>query len=133
MTAIVIDSSYALACMLPDQRRPDTMNAVLAETLLAPFIWPIEIASAMRNGVRRKRFTETHAGAIAAHVAGLDARIVLPWHNDASRYLELALVHSVTPYDAIYIDLCLSEHSPLATQDSELSLAAARVGIRVHS
>ena len=23
MTAIVIDSSYALACMLPDERRPD--------------------------------------------------------------------------------------------------------------
>ncbi len=133
MTAIVIDSSYALACMLPDERRPDTMNAVLSATLLAPFIWPIEIASAMRNGVRRGRFTQAQAGALASHVAGLDARIVPPWHHDASRYLELAIVHSVTPYDAIYIDLCLSEHSALATHDSDLSLAAARVGIRIHS
>ena len=133
MTAIVIDSSYALACMLPDERRPDTMNIVLGETLLAPFIWPIEIASAMRNGVRRKRFTQAQAGALASHVAGLDARIVLPWHHEASRYLELAFAHGLTPYDAIYIDLCLSERSPLATHDSELSAAATRVGIRVHS
>ena len=133
MTAIVIDSSYALACMLPDERRPDTMNIVLGETLLAPFIWPIEIASAMRNGVRRKRFTPAQAGALASHVAGLDARIVPPWHHEASRYLELALAHGLTPYDAIYIDLCLSERSPLATHDSELSAAATRVGIRVHS
>jgi hypothetical protein len=29
MTAIVIDSSYALACMMPDERRPDTMGLVL--------------------------------------------------------------------------------------------------------
>ncbi|HEX7436743.1 MAG TPA: type II toxin-antitoxin system VapC family toxin [Caldimonas sp.] len=133
MTAIVIDSSYALACMMPDERRPDSMDTVLGEVLLAPFIWPIEIASAMRNCVRLKRFDVAQAIALATHVTGLDARVAAPWHNEASRYLELALAHELTPYDAIYIDLCLSEHSALATCDRELSLVAARLGIRIHS
>lgn len=133
MTRVVLDSSYALACIMPDERRPKTMDAVLGEVLLTPFIWPIEIASAMRSGLRRKRFNSAQATALAAHVAGLDARIVAPWHNQASRYLELALAHNLTPYDAIYIDLCLSERSALATCDQELAQAAARVGIRVHA
>ena len=133
MTTIVIDSSYALACMLPDERRPDTLDPVLGAVLLAPFIWPIEIASAMRNGVRRKRFDAAQAMALATHVTGLDARVVEAWHHEAARYLELSLAHDLTPYDAIYIDLCLSERSALATCDRELSAAAARLGIRIHS
>lgn len=133
MTAIVLDSSYALACMLPDERRPDTMRAVLAEVLIVPFIWPIEIASAMRNVVRRKRLNPTQARSFATHVTRLDARIVAPWHNEAARYLDMAVAHELTPYDAIYIDLCLSERSALATCDRELSLAATRLGIRIHS
>ena len=133
MTAIVIDSSYALACMMPGERRPDTMGLVLKEILLAPFIWPVEIASAVRNGVRRRRFDRSQADALASHVAGLDARIIPPWHHEASRYLQLALAHDLTPYDAIYIDLCLSERAELATCDGELVHAASRVRIRIHS
>ena len=133
MTAIVIDSSYALACLMPDERRPDSMAAVLDSVLLAPFIWPIEIASAMRNGVRRRRFDAAQAGRLAGLVTGLGPRVADPWHNDPSRYLELALVHALTPYDAIYIDLCLSTRHALATCDKGLSEAAARVGIPVHS
>ncbi len=133
MTAIVIDSSFALACLMPNERRPDSMDAVLDAVLVAPFIWPIEIASAMRNGVRRRRFDEAQAGRLASLVTGLGPRVTEPWHNDPSRYLELALVHGLSPYDAIYIDLCLSTRNALATCDRDLSEAAARVGIPVHS
>ena len=131
--AIVIDSSYALACMMPDERRPRTMDGVLGEVLLAPFIWPIEIASAMRNAVRRRRFGRPQALDIAAHVSAIGARIVAPWHEAAARYLEVSLAHELTPYDAIYIDLCLGERSGLATCDAELAGAAARLGIPLYT
>ena len=130
---VVIDSSYALACMLPDERRPASMSVVIGEVLLAPFLWPLEIASALRNGVRRNRFGPAEAGVLASSVAGLGARIVGPWHEEPQRYLHLAVTHGLTPYDAVYIDLCLSERSPLATRDADLSAAALRVGIHVHA
>jgi len=131
--AVVIDSSYALACMLPDERRPQSMGIVVSEILLAPFLWPLEIASALRSGARRNRFGPAQAGALASSMAGLGARIVAPWHEEPQRYLHLAVTHGLTPYDAVYIDLCLSERSPLATRDPDLSAAALRVGIHVHS
>jgi predicted nucleic acid-binding protein len=131
--SVVIDSSYALACMLPDERRPESMDAVLAQVLLTPFTWPIEIASALRNGLRHQRFSAAQAGALAENVSALGARVVPPWHDDPGRYLAFAMTHGLTPYDALYIDLCLGERSALATRDAGLSSAAARVGIRVHS
>jgi predicted nucleic acid-binding protein len=87
----------------------------------------------VRNGLRRRRFNRAQADALASHMAGLDTRIVAPWHHEASRYLQLAMAHDLTPYDAIYIDLCLSERAELATCDAELVHAALRVGIRIHS
>jgi len=130
---VVIDSSYALACVMPDESGPATMEAVLGEVLLAPFIWPIEIASALRNGVRRRRFDTMQAVGIATHVADLDARIAAPWHNEPARYLELSLAYELTPYDAIYLDLCLTQRAALATCDAALAAAASRLGVRTHT
>lgn len=131
--AVVIDSSYALACLLPDESSPQTMSTVLGQALVAPFIWPIEIASAMRNNVRRRRLRRSEAEALSRSVTALGAKILAPWHDDPERYLGVALAHDLTPYDAIYIDLCLAERAALATRDAALSRAAARVGIRTHS
>ena len=131
--ATVIDSSYALACLLPDERRPPTSDAVLSGVLLAPFIWPVELANALRNGVRRNRLGVAQARGLAASLAGLETRVVAPWNDEPARLLELALTHDLTAYDALYIDLCLAERSDLATRDDGLAKAAARVGIRIHS
>ena len=129
----VIDSSYALACLLPDESSPETMNAVHGELLVAPFIWPIEIASAMRNNVRRHRLRRTEAESLSRAVTGLGTKIIAPWHDDPERYLAVALAYDLTPYEAIYIDLCLAERAALATRDAALALAASRVGIRIHA
>ena len=55
---IVIDSSYTLALVMPDESRPASVDAVLAERLLAPTIWPLELAHALRNGLRSGRLRE---------------------------------------------------------------------------
>lgn len=131
--SIVIDSSYALACVMPDEARPVGMEAVLAQPLLAPFIWPIEVASAARHGVARRRFDAGQARLLCANVANLDVEIAGPWHNEPQRYLELALTHELTPYDAIYLDLALSRHNALATCDAALAAVARRLGVPVHA
>jgi predicted nucleic acid-binding protein len=133
MSGIVIDSSYALACVMPDEARPPSAAAVFEQALLAPFIWPLEIASAVRNGIRRGRLDPQRAAALARHTADLDARIVAPWHDDAARYLELSLLYQLTPYDAIYLDLCMARRCELATCDEALAAVAQRLGLVTHT
>lgn len=130
---IVIDSSYALACLMPDERRPNSMEHVLGEPLLAPFIWPVEVANAMRNSVLRKRMTPSTALDLGAALAGFEAAIASPLHDDPTRYFESAASHGLTAYDAIYVDLCLRQGAPLASRDDALLRAAGRAGIRTWS
>ena len=130
---IVVDSSYALACVMPDEPRPKSMQAVLANPLVVPFTWPVEIANALRSAIRRKRLDTLDARLFAEQFSRFDARVVAPWHSDALRYFDVASAHDLTPYDALYVELCLAERGALATCDLQLSRAAARVGIPVHS
>ena len=128
---IVIDSSYALALVMPDESRPTSLPEVLKNRLVAPFIWPVEIANAMRTAVRRSRLLETEVTGLCADVNEFDVEIVPPWLIGAQRYVEVAQTHDLTPYDALYLDLALQRRCSLATRDDALIVAARRVGVPV--
>lgn len=129
---IVMDSSYALALVMRDEARPGSVGQVMQERLLAPFIWPVEIANALRNAVRRKRLVEDEVAAVCADVGEFDVEIVSPWHDTAQRYFDVAQAHRLTPYDATYLELALRRRCALATRDEALTLAARRLGVPVH-
>ncbi|CAD5372207.1 Ribonuclease VapC [Rubrivivax sp. A210] len=131
MSQVVIDASYALACVMPDEQRPAGMRGVLGSELVAPFIWPLEVASAMRNGVRRRRFDLALARGLCSHLAALEVELVSPRVNDPLRHLELSTTHDLTPYDALYIDMALSRRCPMASHDARLVDAARGLGIEV--
>ena len=129
---IVIDSSYALACVMPDEMRPAGMGDVLAEALLAPFLWPLELASAARNAVRRRRLDAAQARSVCARLLDLDVEMVRPWHDEPLRYFDLAAAHDLTPYDGVYLDLALTRRCAIATRDDALIAAAPHLGLHVH-
>ncbi len=52
---IVIDCSYALAMVMPDEQRPPGIGQVAQTRMLVPSIWPYEVANAFRSAVRRGR------------------------------------------------------------------------------
>ncbi len=131
MTSIVIDSSYALACVMPDEQRPRSMADVLRQPLAAPSIWPIEVASATLNSLRRRRLDLDTARAICQHFGQMSIQFVAPASAEPLRHLEEALAHALTPYDALYIDLALALRCPLATQDTALAKAARQARIPV--
>lgn len=131
MNPVVIDSSYALACVMPDESRPRSIKQVFEAALIAPLIWPLEVASAMRSGVRRGRLTPLKAKSLCSHIVGLDVALVPPTANDPLRYFELSTMHGLTPYGAVYLDLALSRRCALATQDAGLAAAADQAGIQV--
>ena len=53
---VVLDSSYAMALALPDEVPPSTSAEVLAQALIAPHLFPWEVANAALNSVRRRRY-----------------------------------------------------------------------------
>lgn len=130
---IVIDSSYALACVMPDEVRPSSMQAVLDEPLLAPALWPLELANATRSAVRRRRIGMDQARAICMRLIDFEVEMVKPWHDEPLRYLDFAVTHALTPYDGVYLDLAITRRIAIATRDSALIAAAQRLGVRVYN
>jgi predicted nucleic acid-binding protein len=130
---IVLDSSFALALVMPDEAQPVSMRTVLEDDLAAPFIWPLEIASALRTNVRRGRLTESAAEALFKRIANLKVDVIAPSHNVPQRHFEAAREHDLTPYDASYLTTAQQFTAALATRDQALAAAATRLGIAVHS
>lgn len=129
---IVLDSSYALALVMPDESCPGSVARVMREPLLAPFVWPVEVANAMRSAVRRARLREHEVTGLCADLDHFDIEIVAPWQRAAQRWFEVAQAHDLTAYDAVYLDLALTRRCALATRDEQLAVAAQRVGLTVH-
>jgi predicted nucleic acid-binding protein len=128
---IVVDCSYTMAMVMPDERRPRSTKRAASGRLIAPALWPMEVANALRNVVRRGRLGEPEV----AHVCNrLDAyEIEVHGAGDGSvrqRYLA-ALTHDLTAYDAAYLELALQRRCALATLDEHLAEAAERAGVAV--
>jgi predicted nucleic acid-binding protein len=125
---IVLDSSYAMALVMPGEAQPASMATVLADDLAAPFIWPLEIASAMRLSLKRGRLTSDGVDALLKRIASLRVDVIGPLHTLPQRHLDAAQEHELTPYDATYITMAAQFSAALATRDRALAAAAAHLG-----
>ncbi len=128
---IVVDCSYALAMVMPDEQKPASFAQVASGRLLVPTIWPFEVANAFRSAVRRARFTGEEMMAVCGRMEALQFELA-SLHDAAIRQHFLAsLSHGLTAYDAAYLDLALQRRCPLATLDAGLARASAVAGIQV--
>ncbi len=133
----VLDCSYALAMLMPDEVSPPTAREVLAMDLIVPWLWATEVASAALRAERRKRYADADAHKICMAADALGARIEAPGAPLApalpTARLKLALAHQLTPYDAAYIELALAQGAALASQDARMIAAAERLGLPIYS
>ena len=95
-----------------------------------PGLWWIEVANALQMAVRRQRITRSARDEYLQQLQLLpvrtDARIEeLAW----SSALALSDRHSLTVYDAVYLELALRRTLPLATLDRALRTAANAEGV----
>lgn len=128
---IVIDCSYMLAMVMPDERRPASMQEAVAGRLLVPSIWAYEVANALRNGMRRRRVSDNQVSAVCTRIEGLRIELVGNAEQGVRQRFVAAQNHELTAYDAAYIDLALQLHCALATLDAALAQVARRIGLRV--
>jgi predicted nucleic acid-binding protein len=133
VTAFVLDASVALTWCFEDETTPAT-DAVLErltdEEAAAPAIWRLEVANGLAMAERRGRLS---VAALARSVALLQRLAVTIDGEGADRafrdLLDLARSERLTVYDAAYLELALRLGVPLASKDTGLRTAGAKLGV----
>jgi predicted nucleic acid-binding protein len=133
--SLVLDASIALAWIYADE----TTDAVLrvfdllrAEGAWVPALWRWEIANVLETNARLGRherdFCYEALAALSVFGVQVDAESEHAAWSDA---FELARHHSLSVYDAAYLELAIRRRIPLATLDRELGAAAEAEGLQV--
>ncbi len=130
---IVLDTSYLLAVVMGDEATPAEANKVLAARLLAPAIWPLEVANTFLVSQRRGRITAAQLQRLVELVAALDVQVAPSPVLSVEHWCQFSHAHGLTPYDAQYLDLALQQRCGIATCDARLAQAALRAGVPVFS
>jgi predicted nucleic acid-binding protein len=140
MEPFVLDASIAFSWCFPDDPSENTPYSRATLKLLeqadavVPEIWPFEIGNSIFISYsKRKRITVEQ---IAEYVTLLKSLPIRVERRDLMANIDLestARKHSVTVYDASYLDLALRHGWQLATADGPLSRAALGVGLQLFS
>lgn len=136
MTKVVLDGSLALSWFLADEKADQNQQVrELIEggaTTLVPAHWPLEVVNGLLVAERRKRISQADATAALAAIARLpietDTQTGLRAGHDT---LALARQHTLSIYDAAYLELVTREGATLASRDDLLRQAAARLKVPV--
>ncbi len=137
---LVLDASMALAWLFERQKSNElecAERALLAlETadVTVPSLWHIEIANALLVGERRNVVTEAQV------MDYLNRLVSLPIKTDDTTTMSrrdsvmaFARQHTLSAYDAVYLDLALRKNATLATFDMKLAAAMRNAGGAVYS
>ena len=131
----VVDTSAALAWFFADERTAETQGLLLSldvDFAITPAIWSSEMANAFMMAERRKRIAAAEIAQYLSDLAALPLRAeraLAP--DDMAAVIDLARRHSLSAYDACYLDLALRMKLPLATRDAALASAATERRVKL--
>ena len=103
------------------------------DNLVVPAIWPVEVSNVIWANVhKRKRLTIAEAEEAIALLLGLSVDVEpIDQRRVFSSIYPLAILHGLTTYDAMYLELAHRLRCPLLTNDDELIRAAGTIGVRL--
>ena len=133
----VVDASIALAWLLPDEEtdKAETVMVLARRSgAIAPALFPLEVANALRSNLRRGRLDAIYRD------AALDQLDKVAVARDLEAYdptvlretVRLSDKHDLTVYDAAYLELALRHDAPLGTLDDDLRRAAGAENVVLH-
>jgi predicted nucleic acid-binding protein len=122
---VVLDASVAVSWCLPDETSPQSemlKAQLVAAEIDVPELWRVEVRNALLMAERRKRIS---AEAVEAFMGKLPVLGVREHPlGDLHEAMTLARKHSLTLYDALYLELSIRLSARLATFDEKLANAA---------
>jgi predicted nucleic acid-binding protein len=130
----VLDASVAVAWCFEDEETKFTESVLdllsAGAEALVPAIWPVEVANALLIAERRNRIVLAQVTALLQRIAALPIAVLPIDPLRAFDYiLPVARQHSLSGYDAAYLDLALRQCLPLATLDEQLRRATKTTGV----
>ncbi len=138
MTTVVVDASVAVKWCLPSRREELVAEAeeLLASSrrdevrFLVPDLFWVELANALWKAVRRAEMSSDNAASAMSFMRDLGIA-TLPSLDLVPQALDLAISHSRTVYDSLYVALAIQSDSELITADERLANAlAARLPVK---
>jgi predicted nucleic acid-binding protein len=135
MPSFVVDSSVASAWCFLDEATPATralLQRMGVEVALVPAWWFLELTNVLALSERKGRIAPAKVAEFIAVVEGFDLEVDDQGPGRAfTAILPLCRAHNLTSYDAVYLDLAMQRHLPLATLDEPLRKAAKKLGVKV--
>lgn len=127
-TKYVIDSSFMLAHLLPDENLREVDNVFIAYAqgkafFLAPYILPFEVINGLRSAAISKRIDKNTAHILIDDF--LSVKIEFQKVNFKNT-LAISFQNNCSIYDASYITLSQQENLPFLTLDGKLKELASR-------
>jgi predicted nucleic acid-binding protein len=128
--AFVLDASVSACWAFADKVHPAAgvaFSGIQTAEVVVPALWWFEIRNILVVNERRGRISERDTDFFLRALGQFRIRIDrAPEHADV---LSMARVHSLSVYDAAYLELASREKLPLATLDRHLAAAARLAGI----
>ena len=128
---LVLDASVTMAWFFPDEATGFTealLDSLGTRQVWVPALWVAECANVLQSAARRGRLLPGRRVEIAQELAELPVTVdaELPSVVPLDR---LAATHSLSAYNATYLELAQRRKLPLATLDRSLRLAAQAAGV----
>ncbi len=131
--SFILDASVACAWVFADETTP-ALDALLDDAVstdvIVPSLWRSEVLNTLVQASRRGRITTDQILAFWGHLGQLGIT-ESSYSPSAERIVALCQKHSLTAYDAWYLDLAVWSRLPLATLDRQLVEAAEKEGVTV--
>jgi predicted nucleic acid-binding protein len=134
MSHLVLDASMAVSWLLPDESSAASV-AVQAELAKAESVWVgahwrLEVANSLCMAERRKRLDAAGIAQAVALFTQLPVIVDTETNKHASaETLSLARQHTLSVYDAAYLEIALRRGATLATLDGPLRVVAKKLGV----
>ena len=128
----VLDTSAVVRLFVPDGPVADGLESFLAgaeagiNIALAPDLMLVEVANVLHRKARQGELTQEQAAELLRVVRKLPIRLH-PHHGLVEGALELAVKHSLTVYDAVFLELARQKADWLFTNDARLATAVTSV------
>lgn len=131
----VVDCSVAMAWCFLDEATPETkqlFKRTSDESVLVPALWFLEVTNTLVMAERKSRIGLNEVGHFISLINTFDLEVET--HDPEVTFthlLPLCRTHSLTSYDAVYLDLAIRRQLPLATLDESLRKAAKKAGVKL--
>jgi predicted nucleic acid-binding protein len=134
VTRFVLDASTVLTWCFPDEQaqKAQEISERIAggDTVIVPAFWLHEVLNALLVGERRNQLTPAHA--FTADLNRLPVDVDVTTREIVFNTTQaLCRKHSLTAYDAAYLEIAIRGGYPLATADEDLRRAAVAEGVQV--